>query len=82
MIYMVKRIKIDTISDVKEFVARAEKFGDGLIVKGNSSACPACSLMSMLSLVDVSGGARMTFDDDLLDDVENDFAPWIMRDGE
>ncbi len=79
---MTKKIKIDVISDVKEFVARAEKYGDNIIVKGVNSACPACSLMSMLSLVDVSNGAKIVFNEHLLSEVLKDFSPWIVRDGE
>ena len=45
-----------------------------------SSACPACSLMSILSLIDISGGAKLVFDEDWEENVIADFGEWIEDD--
>lgn len=73
---MTRRIKINAINEIKKFVSRAEKYGDGLIVKSDTSACPACSLMSILSLIDISNGAKLVFDDEIVSKIDADFSEW------
>ena len=45
-----------------------------------TSACPACSLMSILSLIDISSGAKLVFDEDWEENVIADFGEWIEDD--
>ena len=77
---MTKRIKIDKITDVKKFVEVATKYGDNLIVKGETTTCPACSLMSILSLIDISNGAKLVFDDEQEESINVDFSEWFEGD--
>lgn len=73
-----RKIKIDRVSDIKRFVDKGTKYGDSLILKGINYEFPACSLMSVMSLVDLSQSVKMMFSDDLLDNVLEDFAEWII----
>ena len=73
-----RKIKITTYCDIKDFVSLASKYGEGLIIKKGSYTFPACSLMSLLSLVDVSDGCKIYFADYDLSDIEKDFTPWIV----
>lgn len=77
---MTRKIKIDKITDVKKFVEIATKYGDNLIVKNKTTTCPACSLMSILSLIDISSGAKLVFDEDWEENVIADFGEWFEDD--
>lgn len=77
---MTRKIKIDKITDVKKFVEIATKYGDDLIVKSETTTCPACSLMSILSLIDISSGAKLVFDEGWEENVIADFGEWFEDD--
>ena len=76
-----KRISIETYKDIKDFVALASKYGDNLIIKSKNYSFPACSLMSVMSLVDLSDTVKIQFDDNEVyeDDIMFDFGKWIVN---
>lgn len=76
---MIKRITINTYKDIKSFVALASKYGDDLVIKGRNYIFPACSLMSVMSLVDLSDEVKIQFDDAISDGVLDDFKGWIVE---
>lgn len=76
---MIKRITINTYKDIKSFVALASKYGDDLVIKGRNYTFPACSLMSVMSLVDLSDEVKIQFDDAIADGVLDDFKGWIVE---
>lgn len=75
---MIKKIKINTYNDIKKFVAVATKYGDDLIIKGRNYTFPACSLMSVMSLVDLSDEVKIQFNESICADVLTDFGKWIV----
>lgn len=72
-----KRIQIIEVKDIKRFVDIASKYGDDLIIKGANYEFPACSLMSVMSLVDLSDSVKIQFPEEYIEDIENDFAEWL-----
>ena len=74
---MKRTVEIVTIKDIKDFVGAASKYGDGIVVKTERYVVPACSLMGMMSL-DLSKPFQIVFDDNLEDEVENDFKNWMV----
>ena len=75
MIY--RRIKIENYTDIKKFVYIAVKYGDNLMIKGRNYEFPACSLMSVMSLVDLSDEVKVMFADDIKEEVIQDISQWI-----
>lgn len=80
-VIITKRISIETYKDIKDFVALASKYGDNLIIKSKNYSFPACSLMSVMSLVDLSDTVKIQFDDNEVyeDDIMFDFGKWIVN---
>lgn len=74
-----KRITIDTYKDIKSFVTFASKYGDDLVIKGCNYTFPACSLMSVMSLVDLSDVVKIQFTDEIESEVLKDFEKWIIE---
>lgn len=74
-----KKIKIQTYNEIKEFVNIASKYGEGLIIKKGSYTFPACSLMSLLSLVDVSDGCKIYFDEINEQEIATDFNSYFVE---
>lgn len=74
-----KKIKIQTYNEIKEFVNIASKYGEGLIIKKGSYTFPACSLMSLLSLVDVSDGCKIYFDEINEQEITTDFNTYFVE---
>lgn len=72
-----RRILIEKYKDIKRFVDIASKYGDDLIIKGINYEFPACSLMSVMSLVDLSDSVRIMFPEEYIEDIETDFAEWL-----
>lgn len=72
-----RRVMIDRFKDIKRFVDIASKYGDDLIIKGVNYEFPACSLMSVMSLVDLSDSVRIMFPEEYVESVETDFAEWL-----
>lgn len=72
-----RKVMIDRFKDIKRFVDIASKYGDSLIIKGANYEFPACSLMSVMSLVDLSESVRIMFPESYEEDIENDFAEWL-----
>jgi hypothetical protein len=72
-----RRILIEKYKDIKRFVDIASKYGDDLIIKGINYEFPACSLMSVMSLVDLSDSVRIMFPEEYIESVETDFAEWL-----
>ena len=74
-----RRITINTYNDIKSFVALASKYGDNLVIKGRNYTVPACSLMSVMSLVDLSDEVKIQFEDEVAEGVIDDFKEWIVE---
>lgn len=76
---MNKRIQINNYNDIKAFVALASKYGDNLMIKGRNYEFPACSLMSVMSLVDLSNEIKIQFSETICSDILTDFDKWIIN---
>lgn len=72
-----RRILIEKYKDIKRFVDIASKYGDDLIIKGVNYEFPACSLMSVMSLIDLSDSVRIMFPEEYIEDIKIDFAEWL-----
>lgn len=72
-------VKVETYKDIKDFVQLASKYGDDLVIKNRTYEFPACSLMSVMSLVDLSETVKIKFDESIYKDVIADFSKWIIR---
>lgn len=72
------KISIQTYSDIKDFVALASKYGENLIIKKGSYTFPACSLMSLLSLVDINDGCKLYYSEIDEREIETDFSKWFV----
>lgn len=72
-----RRILIEKYKDIKRFVDIASKYGDDLIIKGINYEFPACSLMSVMSLVDLSDSVKIMFPEEYTESVETDFEEWL-----
>lgn len=77
MIY--KKIRIENYTDIKKFVDIAAKYGDDLMIKGRNYEFPACSLMSVMSLVDLSDEVKVQFADDIEEQVVQDIGQWMVN---
>ncbi len=73
---MVKKIKLVTVDDVKEFTNIASRYGDKLTIKTDRYIVPACSLMSVISL-DLTKPVKLSFDGDYISAIMLDFKKWI-----
>ena len=77
---MISRIiKIEFYKDIKNFVDLSSKYGDDLVVRGRNYEFPACSLMSVMSLVDLSDGVKIQFPECQLDNILKDFGKWMVN---
>lgn len=74
-----RRVMIETYKDIKQFVTIASKYGDDLIVKSGHYSFPACSLMSVMSLVDLSETVKIQFAGSIEEQVLLDFDKWIVE---
>lgn len=74
-----RKIVIEKYKDIKDFVDLASKYGDDLIIKGQNYEFPASSLMSVMSLVDISDGVKVVFPESRVHEIENDFCRWIVN---
>lgn len=74
---MKRMVEIVTIKDIKDFVNRAFKYGDNIIVKTGQYIVPACSLMGMMSL-DLTKPFQIIFDEKFENGVDNDFKEWFV----
>ena len=72
-----RKIFIERYKDIKRFVDIASRYGDDLIIKGQNYEFPACSLMSVMSLVDLSESVKIQFPESYIEDIENDLAEWL-----
>lgn len=75
---MTKKIKLETIADIKEFVNIASRYGDKLCIKSGYYVVPACSLMSIIAL-DLSNPVKMCFDDGYTSAIVLDFKKWLVE---
>lgn len=73
-----RKIMVEKYKDIKDFVNRASRYGDDLIIKGHNYEFPASSLMSVMSLVDISDGVKIMFPENIVEEIENDFCQWIV----
>lgn len=73
-----RKIMVERYKDIKDFVNRASRYGDDLIIKGHNYEFPASSLMSVMSLVDISDGVKIMFPENRVEEIENDFCQWIV----
>ena len=78
MIIVVKKIKLETISDIKEFVNVASRYGDSLALKSGNYIVPACSIMSVISL-DLTNPVKLCFDESIISAIMLDFKEWIVN---
>ncbi len=76
---MIKKIKLVTINDIKEFANIASRYGDKLSVKSEHYVVPACSIMSLMSL-NLSNPVKLSFDEDYISAIMLDFKKWIVED--
>lgn len=76
MIY--RKIRIENYIDIKQFVDMASKYGDKLMIQGRNCEFPACSLMSVMSLVDLSDKVKVRFTDDIKNAVIEDIKQWVV----
>ena len=75
---MIKKIRLVTINDIKEFTNTASKYGEALSVKSGHYVVPACSLMSVISL-NLSEPVKISFDEAYTSDISLDFGKWIVE---
>lgn len=74
-----RKVQLITYKDIKDFVSVATKYGDDLKIKGQKCKFPACSLISVLSLLDLEKPIKIEFYEDKLQEVNYDFDDWIIE---